>query len=176
MNFASFGWDGQKRSGKTVPPGEWPLHTEIYRARPDVDTIVHTHPLWDVIFGVVGMPFQAVSQGGVMFSKGFNVLTGGPVLIRTKEQGKGVVAALADGNALLFPNHDITLVGSTIEEALMLALNLELAMKFQLMAASYGGIRGVVEPAVAESMSEAFIKKRTEDIFVHCVRESERAL
>ena len=46
---------------------EFHLHTEIYRARPDVNAVAHTHPLWSTLFSMVGEPVQPVTmQAAVM--------------------------------------------------------------------------------------------------------------
>src|SRR5262249_13657623 len=46
--------DGNQVGAGEPPPGERFIHTEIYRARPDVGGIVHTHQLLSTIFGIVG--------------------------------------------------------------------------------------------------------------------------
>ena len=59
--------DGKPVDGAETPPMEFPLHTEIYRRRPDVNAIAHTHPLWSTLFGMVGERVQPVTmQAAVM--------------------------------------------------------------------------------------------------------------
>ena len=46
--------DGKPLDGERVPPMEFHLHTEIYRRRPEVNAVVHTHPLWSTLFSMTG--------------------------------------------------------------------------------------------------------------------------
>jgi Class II Aldolase and Adducin N-terminal domain len=50
------GLDGQLLEGKEEPPSERFIHTEIYRARPDVGSVVHTHQPMSTLMGIVGLP------------------------------------------------------------------------------------------------------------------------
>ena len=45
---------GKPVEGDLVPPMEFHIHTEIYRRRPDVNAVAHTHPLWSTLFSMVG--------------------------------------------------------------------------------------------------------------------------
>jgi len=166
--------DGRKLAGKLNPPGEWPVHTEVYRARPDVQSVIHTHPLWGVVFGIVGIPFQPLNQDGVVFaSRGVRVFAGSPELITTREQGAAMAAALGDASALVLPNHGVVIAASSVEEVLMLALNLEKAMKVQLIAAACGGARNLIEPTLAAQMGQDLLRnqKRTDSIFAYYLRK-----
>src|ERR1044072_9280039 len=44
--------DGEWLAGAKTPPNEWPIHACIYKARPDVEAISHTHSKWSTIFSV----------------------------------------------------------------------------------------------------------------------------
>ena len=61
--------DGNNVGGGVAPPIEYHIHTEIFRRRPDVNAVVHTHPLWSTVLGMAGhqlLPVimqAAVSQG-----------------------------------------------------------------------------------------------------------------
>lgn len=52
--------DGNLVDGDAVPPMEFHIHAEIYRRRPDVNAVVHTHPLWSTLFSMVGQPVLPV--------------------------------------------------------------------------------------------------------------------
>src|SRR5258706_8665339 len=41
---------------------EFHIHTEIYRRRPDVNAVAHTHPLWSTLFSMVGLPVEPVTM------------------------------------------------------------------------------------------------------------------
>lgn len=170
--------EGKKVSGKTEPPGEWPLHTEILRVRPDVNAIVHSHPLWTTLFGIMGLPFQPVNQDSVMFYKGLRVFSGTPELVTTKEMGAAVAADLGDGNAIIMPNHGAVIVGTSVEEATLLALNLEKALQALLLTHALGGARNIISPAMCTKMGEKMIaqSKRTSDLYQYNARKANKVL
>src|SRR5580692_11568002 len=49
-------WDGEILEGTAGRHVEYPIHTEIMRVRPDVNAVVHTHPLYSVSFAATGLP------------------------------------------------------------------------------------------------------------------------
>jgi L-fuculose-phosphate aldolase len=170
--------DGKKVSGRNEAPGEWPLHTEVYRARPDVNGVVHTHPLWTVLFGISGLPFVPVNQDAVMFYRGLKTFVGTPELLTTREMGANLAAQLGDGNAIIMPNHGAVIVGSSIEEALLLSLNLEKALQAQLMIHALGGARNIIDPAMATLMGQKLFAqtKRTLDLYGYSARKANKVL
>ncbi len=170
--------DGKKVSGRNEAPGEWPLHTEVYRARPDVNGVIHTHPLWTVLFGISGLPFVPVNQDSVMFYRGLKTFVGTPELLTTREMGANLAAQLGDGNAIIMPNHGAVIVGSSIEEALLLSLNLEKALQAQLMIHSLGGARNIIDPAMATLMGQKLFAqtKRTLDLYGYSARKANKVL
>ncbi len=177
-NLVQLDIEGKKLSGDRNPPGEWPLHTEIFRARKDVNCVIHTHPLWTVVFGIVGMPFQVINQDGVVVERGLRYYTGTAELITTKEQGKQLAADLGDGSMILMRNHGVTLAASSVEECLVLALNLEKALQAQCLAEMCGGARHRIDPTLAVQMGQKLLSnpKRTQDLFAYHVRKAERIL
>ena len=59
--------DGKAVGTDVVPPMEFHIHTEIYRRRPDVNAVAHTHPLWSTLFSMTGEKVQPVTmQAAVM--------------------------------------------------------------------------------------------------------------
>src|SRR5574340_143 len=57
---------GNKLSGRSRRHTEYPLHTEIYRCRADVNCVVHTHPLYAVILGATGGELHPISHEGTL--------------------------------------------------------------------------------------------------------------
>ena len=54
--------DGKPVEGDVAPPMEFHIHTEIYRRRPDVNAVAHTHPLWSTLFGMTGERVEPVPR------------------------------------------------------------------------------------------------------------------
>src|SRR5262249_19458932 len=56
--------EGAPVEGAPGPPLEFPLHSAIYRARPDVQAVLHTHPRWSTLLTMVGVGYQVVYAQG----------------------------------------------------------------------------------------------------------------
>jgi len=118
-------------------PSEIFIHTEIYRARPEVNAVLHMHPPTVVLFTITGKPLLPLYGAYDPHSLGLALedipLFDRSVLINTRELGLELVAALGKNRACLMRGHGITTVGESIEEAGVVALGLnELAvMNFQ---------------------------------------------
>ena len=54
-------------SGAGARHSEYPIHTEVMRARPDVGSVIHTHSPAAVAFGAVGVPLRAISHEANLF-------------------------------------------------------------------------------------------------------------
>lgn len=129
------GWDGVILDGDASRHIEYPIHTEIMRARGDVNAVVHTHPLHSIAFAATGRPFKALSQEGMHFVAPaiprFEV-TGD--LVRTPELGVALADALGDRLGILMPHHGITTAGRSVGDTVAAAVHLERACRIQLLA------------------------------------------
>jgi L-ribulose-5-phosphate 4-epimerase len=122
---------------------EYPIHTEVLQARPDVGCVVHTHPRAATAFAALDVPLRALDHDGVLFSEpDIPRFAGTGGLIRTAELGAAVAAALGDARALLLPRHGAVAVGATVAEAVMHAVLLDRACRTQLTAMAAGELRG----------------------------------
>jgi ribulose-5-phosphate 4-epimerase/fuculose-1-phosphate aldolase len=141
--------EGKKIAGALPRHTEVFIHTEIMRARPEVQAVVHTHPPFAVAFGALDRPLHAVGHDGCYFSDGLPVFAETTDLIVTAELGKAVARCLGGHDAMLLRNHGIVTAGRSLEEALFLALHLERACKLQILAESCGGAKAVTDPEEA---------------------------
>ena len=125
--------------------GEWPrhnevfIHSEVLRARPDINCVIHTHPENVVAFSSLGKPLAPISNDGTMFSAGVPVFSETTDLITDQPRGKAVAKTLGQGGILILRNHGLVAAGRTIEEAVFLAVKLEKACRIQMLAEMAGG-------------------------------------
>ena len=127
---------GKPLEGDVVPPMEFHIHTEIYRARPDVNAVVHTHPLWSTLFSMVGERVQPVTmQAAVMGPVQFFDKTAS---INEKSLGKELAAALGPHRVAMLKSHGAVVVGADVVEAFVLAIYLEETAKRQYLARALG--------------------------------------
>ena len=139
------------------------LHTEVYRARPDVRCVVHGHPLHATAFGAAHADLAFISHDAVLFKEGIAALDEAPELIVGKSQGEVVARALGERSALLMRNHGVVVVGKDVPWAVLTALTLERAVQLQATAASLGELRPVpdeaVEPLHEMKYQDAFLSE-----------------
>lgn len=132
--------DGEVAEGTGRRHSEVFIHSEIYRARPDVGAVIHTHPTHAVALSATGRPLRPLCQGGAVFAgERLPVFAETVDLIRTPEQGRSLAAALGPHRAVLLRAHGVVMAGATLEEAVVLLVMLEEAARVQLLADAAGG-------------------------------------
>jgi ribulose-5-phosphate 4-epimerase/fuculose-1-phosphate aldolase len=145
--------DGEVADGDGPRHIEYPIHTEIMAARPDVGSVVHTHSSAANEFAALDVPLRPLDHAGSLFCypdiPRFT-LTGG--LIKTRELGAALAGALGDARACLMPQHGIVAVGPDAPAAVMTAVLLDRACRTQLTAMAAGPLRrwGDEEDTVAK--------------------------
>ncbi|WP_433706413.1 class II aldolase/adducin family protein [Paraburkholderia sacchari] len=130
---------GEKIGGGGRRHSEVFIHSEIYKARPDITSVIHTHPIHAVALSATGKSLKMISQPACTFADGVPYYTDTVNLIRTQDMGRGVAQALGNSKAVLMRNHGVAVAGRTIEEAVILALALDEACQIQLLAEAAGG-------------------------------------
>ncbi len=119
---------GRRRTGKLKPSSDATTHAAIYRRRPDVGAVVHTHSPYATVFAVLRRPIPPL----LVDAAGF---LGGGVPVMGKSIGKS--------RAALLPNHGVIAVGESIEAALTAAMMVEQSAKVALLARMIGKPRQV---------------------------------
>jgi ribulose-5-phosphate 4-epimerase/fuculose-1-phosphate aldolase len=128
--------DGNLLEGSARPPLEFHIHSEVYRARPDVHAVMHTHPQWSTFLTMTGVKYQPVYAQGVLL--GDLPLMDSPLSINTKPMGEKLAATLGNGPAALLKAHGAVTVGADVVEAFVLAAYLEENAYRQYMAMQIG--------------------------------------
>jgi len=132
--------EGEKVGGGGRRHSEVYIHSEIYKARPDVNSVIHAHPTYAVALSATGHAVRPISQPGSLFRDGVPYFTESINLIRSKDLGMGVARALGSCKAVLLRNHGVAIVGGTIEEATILTIMLDNACHIQLLCEAAGGV------------------------------------
>jgi L-fuculose-phosphate aldolase len=128
--------DGVLVEGSSRPPLEFHIHSEIYRARPDVNAVMHTHPRWSTLLTMVGVRYQPVFGQGALL--GDIPLLDSPLSINTRDMGQKLSATLADGPAVLLKSHGAVVVGTNVVECFALTAYLEENAQRQYLALQIG--------------------------------------
>jgi len=143
--------DGKKLEGFGDPNGETAMHTSIYKARTDIQCILHYHADELVAVAASGQEIKVVANCGVQFHRGTPIYDS-PVLIRNEHLGDKVAQTLGNKRAVLLRGHGGTVVASNLDQLVRLGLDLVRTAKIQIMAASMGGPVKVHTPEECEQM------------------------
>lgn len=135
-------WDGDVLAGEGRRHAEYPIHTELMRARPDVQAVVHTHAPWAVAFASTEQPLRPVSHEATLFvPPEIARFTKTGDLILTPELGVDLATAVGDRNAAFMVHHGIVTCGPDVVTAVMTAVLLERACRTNVRAIAGGGPR-----------------------------------
>ena len=117
--------DGNLIEGQDRPPGERFIHTGIYRARPDVQAVVHTHQPMATVMGIGSAPIHPVLHVGSELVERPVPLWPCAKLVTDPGLGDQLAKALGDHCLVLLQGHGITSVAATVQEATINAIHLE---------------------------------------------------
>ena len=124
------------------------FHVWIYRKRPDVKAIVHTHAPYASALAATGQPLRTIHMDGAMLH-GTAHLPEWPGVPVADDEGRIISGALGSAKAILLANHGLLTAGDSIEEATYLAVFFERAARLQIRAMAAGGFKEV-KPELAE--------------------------
>jgi ribulose-5-phosphate 4-epimerase/fuculose-1-phosphate aldolase len=121
------------------------IHGEIYRARPEVMAVVHSHSPSVIPFGVTRTKLRPVYHMGSFLWSGTPVFDirrvreENDLLIRDIPLGKALAGALGGCNCVLMRGHGMTVIGDSVPEAVFRAIYTEMNARLQLQATQLEG-------------------------------------
>ena len=131
------------------------IHSEIYRVRPDVVSVVHSHSPSMILFGVTGQRLRPVFHMSGFLDSGSSLFeirdAGGntDLLIRDSGLGKALAQSLGQNHCVLMRGHGSTTVAPSLELAVYRAIYAEVNARLQLQAAALGPINFLNEEEAA---------------------------
>ena len=126
-------WEGPNK-----PSVEWRFHLDIMRARPEVNSVVHTHSTYATILAMARKPIPACHYMIAAFG-GPDVKVCGYARYGTKELSLHILEAMKGRNACLMANHGMLATGSSLPKAMWAAVELETLAKQYYHALLIGG-------------------------------------
>ena len=162
-DLVRFDADMKVVEGSALPNPGVRFHLWIYRQRPEVRAIVHTHPPWASALSMLEEELVVAHMDAMMFHDNCAFLPGWPGLPVGDSEGEIISGALGPRKqCILLGHHGILTAGRSIEEAVYLAVMLENAARLQMRAAAAGAIRPV-DPSLAPEARDFLLQ----DSIVH---------
>jgi ribulose-5-phosphate 4-epimerase/fuculose-1-phosphate aldolase len=135
------------------------IHGEIYRTRPDVMSVIHSHSSSVIPFGVVtGVPLRAIFHMGSFLRTGTPIFEirsvvgqASDMLIRDAKLGEGLARSLGASNVVLMRGHGSTAVGTTLRQAVFRAVYTEINARLQAEAIRLGPVTYLSEEEAASA-------------------------
>jgi ribulose-5-phosphate 4-epimerase/fuculose-1-phosphate aldolase len=140
-------------------PLEWPIHTALHAARPDVLAVGHLHSPFATAFAVTRAEFRPVMISGALFASGVPTYQERH-LITTPERGRAVAELIGAGRAALLRSHGTVVAAADVEELLLASLLLEDNARAAVEAASLGELDYLEPEQSAMAEADARISDR----------------
>jgi HCOMODA/2-hydroxy-3-carboxy-muconic semialdehyde decarboxylase len=126
------------------------IHGEIYKARSDVNAVVHNHSPSVVPFSVTRVPMRPIFHMAAFIGKGVpnfeirKAQKGSDLLVKTPYLGQALAKTLGKSPAALMRGHGSVTVGETLARAVGRSIYLEMSARMQLQAIAIAGPRGKI--------------------------------
>jgi L-fuculose-phosphate aldolase len=148
------------------------FHSWIYRARPDVQCIVHTHAFHAAALSMLEVPLVVSQMDTTPLYDDCAFLAEWPGVPVGNEEGEIISAALGDKRAVLLAHHGQLVAGASVEEACSLAVLIERAAKLQLAAMAAGTIKELPERVARQAHDWTLNPKRSQANFAYYARSA----
>ncbi len=146
-DIVCYDYDGNAVSKTTERPYlERFIHGEIYRARPDVVAVVHSHSASVIPFAITQNPLRPVFHMAGFLGEGsahFEIREAGgntDMLIRSSYLGAALARSLGGHTCVLMRGHGSTVVGTSLEQAVYRAIYAETNAKLQMAGRALGDV------------------------------------
>lgn len=135
--------------GWQLPKELW-IHTELYRARPDVTSVIHAHPQAALLCGLAGITprpvFGSYNMPALRMALDGIAVYPRSILISRRELGEELERAMAGSRTCIQVGHGITVTGTGVEQATIAAVDLNTLYTITLELARLGATPPVVPP------------------------------
>lgn len=152
------------------------FHSWLYRARPDIRCIVHTHAPHASALAMLEVPLNISHMDNCVLYGQCAFLEKWPGIPVGNEEGEIIATALGGKKAILLSHHGLLVAGATVEETCVLGVMFERAARMQLLAMAAGEIQPIDPGLGAEAQKWVSTPKRFEATFAYYSRRAKREL
>lgn len=135
------------------------FHSWVYRARPDVNCIVHTHAVHTAALGMLEQPLVVSHMDNCVLYNDVAFVGQWPGIPVGNEEGAFISAALGEKKALLLSHHGLLVAATSVEEACVLAIAFERAARMQLLAMAAGEVQPI-DPRLGQEAHDWILRPK----------------
>lgn len=139
--------------GRCQRSSEWRIHYEVMRARPEFNAVIHAHPTYCTTLAIMGRSIPAIHYM-IAVAGGADIRCAPYAIFGSEALAQHAVAALTDRKACLLAHHGVIVAGSSLEQAMWLAVEVE------TLARQYHGCLQLGEPELLSAQQIQEVRDR----------------
>lgn len=116
-----------KYEGNLKPSSELKLHCQIYKTKPDILAVIHTHQMYGSIVAAAHVDVEVINKDHQKILGGTIIKAAPYALPNTNKITMATTKAIENSNAAIMSNHGVVCIGSDLEHVFEVARTLELA-------------------------------------------------
>ena len=160
--------------GSGMPNPANRFHSWLYRARPDIHCIVHTHAPYASALSMLEVPLEIAHMDACLLYGQVAFLKKWPGIPVGNEEGEIISQAIGDKKAIMLSHHGLLVAAGSVEEACIMGVMFERAARLQLLAMAAGEVRKIPEDLGAEAQKWICTPSRITATFAYYARRAER--
>ena len=126
------------KGNKPVNSAAFAIHSQIHRARPDVNAAAHAHSLYGKAWSSLGRLLDPLSQDACAFYEDHALFDDYTGVVLDPQEGERIATTLGAKKAVILRNHGLLTVGESVDEAAYWFVAMEQACQVQLLAEAAG--------------------------------------
>jgi ribulose-5-phosphate 4-epimerase/fuculose-1-phosphate aldolase len=166
--------DTKVAEGDALPPDETRIHTEVYRARPEVQAVAHLHSEMAILFTLADVDLVPFKNHAVRWWSGIPVHPD-PCRITTEQQGRELAQTLGQHNAALLRAHGSVIVAEDVRTVFVDAVHFEENARAQFNAMQLGRVKPLTEAELEALSTEWTREKHAAKLWHHYVQRATQA-
>ncbi|MGE8547868.1 aldolase [Alcaligenes sp. Marseille-Q7550] len=175
QDFIEVDRDLNTLSGQGMANPATRFHLWVYQARPDVQSIIHTHSPWASALAAARQPLVIAQMDMTPLHEDCAFLPDWPGVPIADQEGVIISRALGDKRAIILAHHGYLTAGRSCEEATYLSVYLERAARLQIRAQAFGPLTPVDDALAREAHDYLLKPSIVRATFDYWTRQSRRA-
>lgn len=160
--------------GSGMPNPANRFHSWLYRARADINCIVHTHAPYVSALSMLEVPLEIAHMDACLLYGQVAFLKKWPGIPVGNEEGEIISKAIGDKKAIMLSHHGLLVAAGSVEEACIMGVMFERAARLQLLAMAAGEIQKIPEDLGLEAQKWICTPSRITATFAYYARRAER--